>query len=157
MEPAPVMVSTPVEVSAPVIPNQMSQCRCRGWKGKENQHRRRYRSRDHITLTQNNSGQVLETSPFVCRVRVRRRGDPAPFRLARARASRPRGPPLSAFRRDRRSATVMRAPPLAHSQFRQSSPKRRNDEQVRVHCSAAPQSLALLRSQCSHLPLSQTN
>ena len=35
--------------------------------------------------TQNNSGQVLETSPFVCRVRVRRRGDPAPFLLARAR------------------------------------------------------------------------
>ena len=50
MEPAPVMVSTPVVVSIPVIPTQMSRCWYRGLGGQENQHRRRYRCRYHITL-----------------------------------------------------------------------------------------------------------
>ena len=50
MEPASVMVSTPMVVSVPVIPTQMSRCWYRGSGGQENRHRRRYRCRYHIPL-----------------------------------------------------------------------------------------------------------
>ena len=51
MEPAPVMVLTPVVVSAPMIPNQMSWCGYQGWGGQENRHRHGYRCRDHLTTS----------------------------------------------------------------------------------------------------------